>query len=120
LEAGTTSQPMGPEAMQPAPPAQQEQAPPQMTAWQQQNYGYTQAKTEWSRKAIWAFVLSLAGLMLGILAWIPAIILGMYAYRDTYDDPRLKGRGLAVAALVISLICVVLALVGLAVAGSIR
>jgi hypothetical protein len=98
---------MGPEAMQPAPPVQ---PPPQMTSWQQQNFGYVEPKTETSKKAIWALVLSIAGLLIGIGA-ISAIIVGALAIRDTRDNPRLKGEAMAITAVAIGVLGVVLNLV---------
>jgi Domain of unknown function (DUF4190) len=83
------------------PPAEPQQPPPNMTAWQRQNLGYTQQKTELSHKAIWSLVLALIGLVLGLIFPIAAIVVGILALRDTKDNPRLKGEGLAIAGLAV-------------------
>jgi hypothetical protein len=83
-------------------PAQPQQPPPQMSSWQQQNFGYVQPRTEWSKKAIGGFVLALTGLVFSMLIIpIVAIPLSVSAYRDARDNHRLQGKGLAVAGIVL-------------------
>jgi heme/copper-type cytochrome/quinol oxidase subunit 2 len=96
--------------MRPAP----QQPPPQMTAWQQQNHGYVQPKTDFSKKAVWALVLSIIGLILGIGFPITALIVGALAIRDTRDNPRLKGEAMAITALAIAGLGLVMHLVAIA------
>lgn len=80
-------------------------------------YGYAQSAT--NKKAIWALVLGILGLVLcGFLAGIPAIILGKMAQNEIdVSGGAQRGRGMATAGFVLGIIaCVlgVLYLVGLA------
>lgn len=63
--------------------------------------------------AVAAFVISCSGLLpyLNLIAWLPGIVLGHLALRETDRQPVLEGRGLAVGALIISYSILAFALV---------
>jgi hypothetical protein len=110
LEAGATSQPVGPESMRPM-PAEPQQPPPSMSTWQKQNFGYTEPRTEFSHKAVWALVLSLIGLVLGIIFPIAAMVVGASGVRDTHDNPRLNGEAMAIIGIALGAVGFVLHIV---------
>ncbi|HET6882591.1 MAG TPA: DUF4190 domain-containing protein [Pirellulales bacterium] len=59
-----------------------------------------------SRKAIASLLLSIASLPLFCLTAVPALILGYWALADIQrHEDRLRGRNLAIAGLVLSVIC---------------
>lgn len=76
-------------------------------------YGYVEQQT--NKKAIWALVLGILGLVCcGLFAGIPAIILGNMAKSEIDASGGLQsGRGVAVAGFVLGIIDVVLTIGGL-------
>jgi hypothetical protein len=71
-----------------------------------------------SRLAIASLVLSLSALLLGPLGFIPGIICGHLALSSIKQDPALKGRGIALAGLIVGYVYIallVLAAIGLVV-----
>ena len=78
-------------------------------------YGYVEPQT--NKKAIWALVLGILGLVCcGLFAGIPAIILGNMAKSEIDASSGLQsGRGMAVAGFVLGIIDVVATIVGLVV-----
>jgi hypothetical protein len=69
-----------------------------------------------SRLAIASLVLSLSALLLGPLGFIPGIICGHLALSSIKADPALKGRGMALAGLIVGyayIAFLVLAAIGL-------
>ena len=57
------------------------------------------AKT--SGMATAALILGLAGLLFGFLTAIPAIVFGILGIIQTNKDPNLKGKGMAIAGVVL-------------------
>jgi uncharacterized membrane protein len=64
-----------------------------------------------SKLAIWSLVLGCLSLVCGIFASIPAIILGHMGLSETQKNPAIKGRGLAMAGLIIGYVMLVLQVV---------
>jgi hypothetical protein len=63
-----------------------------------------------SRLAIASLVLSLSALLLGPLGFIPGIICGHLALSSIKQDPTLKGRGIALAGLIVGYVYIALLL----------
>ena len=70
---------------------------------------------KYSGKAIAAFVLSLVGIFFaGLICGVIGIVLGAIAINETSKNPMLKGFGISVAGLIISIADCVLMIVSLA------
>ncbi len=65
-----------------------------------------------SRKAEWSLLLAIASLLFFCLTAVPALILGAWALVDIHRHKgRLRGRNVAVTALVLAVLCCFLSLI---------
>ena len=62
------------------------------------------APAETSQSAIWSLVCGCLSLLCGLFTSIPAVILGHMALSEIKKNPRLQGRGMAIAGLIIGYI----------------
>ena len=108
-DPGENPPPAGPP---PSPPSGQPPPPPQSPA-PSPAYG---SPSQTNQKATWALILGIIGLVccpFGILAAIPAAILGNLGRKEIEaSGGRQTGRGMAMAGVVLGIIGIVLAVIG--------